>query len=682
MLLITLPLRHCLPMASSAAGPATSSAVREGDLLWAPPPERAERTRLAEFTRFAEARTGRSLSGYADLWTWSVTELEEFWQAVWDFFEVRSSARHTAVLESREMPGARWFPGARLNFAEHVLAQERPGQAAVLAVGETTPLREVRWEEFTRQVRAVATHLRDRGVRPGDRVVAYLPNVPEAVVAMVATASVGAVWASCSPDFGSRGALDRLGQLEPTVLVAADGYRYGGRDFDRRGEVADLVAGLPSLREVVRVPVLGLDAPGSPWDEVLAGPSPTAAEFVCEQVPFDHPLWVLFSSGTTGLPKAIVHGHGGILLEQLKLQAFHLDLRPGDRGFFFTTTGWMMWNFCVSMLLQGIVPVLYDGNPSHPDVDVLWRTAQDSRARLFGASPTFVELMQKAGVVPKERFDLSALEIVMPAGSPVSPAITKWFYDDVKADLWIATGSGGTDCCTGFVGGVPTLPVRAGEIQARSLGVAAEAWDDAGHPVVGKVGELVITAPMPSMPLFFWGDDGARYHASYFETFPGVWRHGDFFEVNERGGCFVRGRSDAVLNRQGVRIGTAEIYRVVEDDPAVLGALIVNLDLPDGGFFVPLFVSLSPGAELDDELAGRLRRRLREEYTPRHVPDAIIAVRAIPLTRSGKKMEIPVRRLLLGADPAVVADPNAMADPTAMDDFVEYARTQRDYSLR
>ncbi|WP_051005136.1 acetoacetate--CoA ligase [Blastococcus saxobsidens] len=670
-------------MASSAADPATSPAVREGDLLWAPPPDRAERTRLAEFTRFAEARTGRSFPDYADLWTWSTVELEEFWQAVWDFFDVRSSAPHTAVLESPEMPGARWFPGARLNFAEHVLAQERPGQPALLAVSESNPLRAVPWEEFTRQVRAVATYLRERGVRPRDRVVAYLPNVPEAVVAMVATASVGAVWASCSPDFGSRGALDRLGQLEPTVLFAADGYRYGGRDFDRRGEIAELVAGLPSLREVVRVPVLGLEAPGTPWADVLAGPTVPAAEFVCEQVSFDHPLWVLFSSGTTGLPKAIVHGHGGILLEQLKLQAFHLDLRPGDRAFFFTTTGWMMWNFCVSMLLQGIVPVLYDGNPSHPDVDVLWRTAQDSRARLFGASPTFVELMQKAGVVPKERFDLSALEIVMPAGSPVSPAVTTWFYEAVGPDLWIATGSGGTDCCTGFVGGVPTLPVRAGEIQARSLGVAAESWDDAGHPVVGRVGELVITAPMPSMPLFFWGDDdGSRYRASYFETFPGVWRHGDFFELNERGGCFVRGRSDAVLNRQGVRIGTAEIYRVVEDDPAVLGALIVNLDLPDGGFFMPLFVSLTPGAQLDGELAGRLRRRLREECTPRHVPDAIVAVRAIPLTRSGKKMEIPVRRLLLGADTAAVADPHAMADPAALDDFVEYARTQRDYALR
>ncbi|WP_448624729.1 acetoacetate--CoA ligase [Geodermatophilus sp. URMC 64] len=664
----------------TTASQGSGLAVREGDLLWTPSAERIERTRLTEFTRFAAARTGRDFGDYEALWRWSTTELEEFWSAIWDFFGVQASEPPTAVLAERAMPGARWFPGARLNFAEHVLRQERPGEPALLFVDETSPVRELPWEEFAGQVRRFAAHLRAAGVRPGDRVVAYLPNVPEAIVAMVASASVGAVWAACSPDFGARGALDRLGQLAPTVLLAADGYRYGGREFDRRSEVAEIVAGLPSLREVVAVPVLGLESTGTPWAQIQAGPD--VDDFACEQVPFDHPLWVLFSSGTTGLPKAIVHGHGGILLEQLKAQAFHMDLHAGDRAFFFTTTGWMMWNFLVATLLSGVAPVLYDGNPSHPDVDVLWRVAQDTRARLFGASPTFVELMQKAGVVPRERFDLSALDTIMPAGSPVAPAITAWFYSDVKADLWIATGSGGTDVCTGLVGGVPTLPVRAGEIQGRSLGVAAEAWDDAGQPVVGQVGELVITQPMPSMPLFFWGDeDGARYRASYFETFPGVWRHGDFFEVNERGGCFVRGRSDAVLNRQGVRIGTAEIYRVVEDDPAVLTSLVVNLDLPGGGFFMPLFVVLAEGQELTEELEARLRRSLRQEYSPRHVPDRIIAVRAVPLTRSGKKMEVPVRRLLLGADAASVADPSAMADPEALADFVEYARTQRDYTL-
>jgi acetoacetyl-CoA synthetase len=449
--------------------------VQEGDLLWTPSPERVEHTRLTAFTRFAEERTGRTFDDYAALWQC-------------------------------------WFTGARLNFAEHVLRMQRPGEAALLHAAEDSPLRELPWEQFTGQVRAVATHLRSVGVRPGDRVVAYLPNVPEAMVAMLAAASVGAVWAGVSPDFGARGALDRLGQLGPTVLFATDGYRYGGREFDRRSEVADLVAGLPTLREVVCVPVLGLATPGTSWAEVIRDGDAAAEEFAREQVPFDHPLWVLFSSGTTGLPKPIVHGHGGILLEHLKLHVLHHDLRPGDRAFFFTTTGWMMWNFLVSMPLVGAAPVLYDGNPSHPDVDVLWRIAQDSRARLFGASPTFVELMQKAGVVPRERFELFALDVVMPAGSPVAPATTAWFYTDVKDDLSIATGSGGTDVCTGLVGGVPTLPVRAGEIQARSLGVAAEAWDDAGHPVVGQVGELVITRPMPSMPLFFWGDcsSGAR----------------------------------------------------------------------------------------------------------------------------------------------------------------------------
>ena len=395
------------------------NSVREGDLLWTPSPERVERSHLTAFTRFAEQRTGQTFDDYTALWRWSTTELEEFWQAVWDFFGVRSSAPHTAVLESCIMPGARWFPGARLNFAEHLLRMERPGEAALLYSAECAPLRELSWDEFAGQIRTVATHLRSIGVRPGDRVVAYLPNVPAAMVAMVAAASVGAVWASVSPDFGAKGATDRLGQLAPTVLLAADGYRYGDRDFDRRGEVARLVAGLPTLREVVHVPVLGLETDGATWAEVLGGPSVPAEEFACEQVPFDQPLWVLFSSGTTGLPKPIVHGHGGILLEHLKLHALHHDLRAGDRAFFFTTTGWMMWNFMVSMPLVGAAPVLYDGNPAHPDVDVLWRIAQDSRARLFGASPTYVELMQKAGVVPRERFDLSALDVVMPAGSPV-----------------------------------------------------------------------------------------------------------------------------------------------------------------------------------------------------------------------------------------------------------------------
>lgn len=502
------------------------------------------------------------------------------------------------------------------------------------------------WEDFAGQVRILATRLRALGVRPGDRVCGYLPNVPQAAIAMLAATAIGAVWASASPDFGSRGVIDRFGQLRPKVLFCVDGYRYGGKAFDRRDEVRLIADALPGLEHVIQLPVLDDGDPrpiggGLLWNEVLDHPPVPAEDFTFEHVPFDHPLWVLFSSGTTGLPKAIVHGHGGILLEQLKLQTFHMDLHEGDRPLFFTTTGWMMWNFLISSLLVGACPVLYDGNPAHPEPDVLWRIAQDTRTTFFGASPAYVDLMTKAGIVPGERYDLSALRTVMPAGSPVSPQCTAWFHGNVKADLWIATGSGGTDCCTGFVGGVPTLPVYAGEMQARSLGVAAYAYDEHGRPVVDEVGELVITEPLPSMPVTFWGADGdERYRRTYFEDFPGVWRHGDFFKVNARGGCFVLGRSDATLNRQGVRIGTAEIYRVVEALDQVTGALVVSLDLPDERFFMPLFVALSDGETLDAGLERTIRAHLRREYSPRHVPDRIIQVPAVPTTLTGKKLEV------------------------------------------
>ncbi len=643
-------------------------AVREGELLWAPGADRVAAANLTAFTGWLARTRGLRFDDYAALWHWSVEDLAGFWAAIWEYFDVRGSAPASTVLGRREMPGAQWFPGARLNFAEHVLRHERPGAEAVLYAGEDTPLAGVPWEVFAGQVRGLATRLRALGVAPGDRVVGYLPNVPQAMVAMLATASIGAIWACCSPDFGWPGVLDRFSQLDPKVLFHVDSYRYGGKEHDRRAEVRAIVDGLPGLAHTI------------PLDSTV---EPVPAEgFEFAQVPFDHPLWILFSSGTTGRPKAIVHGHGGILLEQLKLQHLHMDLRHGDRVFFFTTTGWMMWNFLACAPLVGAVPVLYDGSPAHPDVDVLWRLAQDSRATFFGTSPSFVNLVRQAGLVPRERFDLSSLRVVMPAGSPVAPEVTAWFYRDVKDDLWVATGSGGTDCCTGFVGGVPTLPVYAGEIQARSLGVAAYAFDEHGRSVVDEVGELVITQPMPSMPVRFWGDeDGERYRASYFADYPGVWRHGDFFRINARGGCFVLGRSDATLNRHGVRIGTAEVYRAVEAVRPVADALVVNLDLPDGGFFMPLFVALHNGHTLDAALEAEIRDRLRREYTPRHVPDRIIQVPAIPRTLSGKKMEVPVRRILLGAPAESVADRHAMADPHALDPFVDYARSLHPRSL-
>jgi len=661
--------------------------MQEGEILWTPTPQRLEHANVTAFCRWLERERGLSLRDYTELWRWSVEDLESFWSALWDYFGVAASSAPERALGRRDMPGAQWFPGARLNYAENVLRREREGGIALLHAGESRPLEALSWPDLGGQVRILATRLRALGVRPGDRVVAWMPNIPQTVVAMLATTAIGGIWACCSPDFGERGVLDRFAQLTPKVLFCIDGYRYGGKPFDRRAELERILAGLPTLRRVIHLPYLEPDAPpprpdALPWAEVLDQPAVAAADFRFEQVPFDHPLWTLFSSGTTGLPKAIVHGHGGILLETRKNATFHFDLHPGDRFLFFTTTGWMLWNFLASTLATGAIPILYDGSPAYPIPDILWKLAQDGEATMLGASPTYVEQMARAGIVPRERYELAHLTGISLAGSPATPGCMAWFYSNVKKDLWVANGSGGTDCCTGFVGGVPTLPVYAGEIQAPSLGVAVAAYNDKGESVVDEVGELVITEPMPSMPVGFWNDPGhRRYRQSYFEEFPGVWRHGDFFRINGRGGCFVLGRSDATLNRYGVRIGTAEIYRTLAALPEVEDSLIVNLDLPDGGFFMPLFVKLAPGASLE-AASQRIRDTLRREYTARHVPDRIIPVPSIPMTLTGKKMEVPVRRILLGTAPQKAANVSAMADPRALDFFVEYFATQWDYDLR
>ena len=661
--------------------------VREGDLLWTPGPDRVGSANVTAFIRWLARERGRGFDGYHALWRWSVTDLDGFWQAVWDYCGIEASAPPTAVLGRRTMPGADWFPGARLNYAQHVLRRERAGQDALFYQSETTPLAALPWPDLANGVRVLATRLRAMGVRPGDRVASCMPNMPQTVIAMLATTSIGAVWTSCSPDFGGRGVSDRFGPLSPKVLFCVDSYRYGGRDHDRTAETEQIIALLPGLEQVIHVPgPAGLAITGAvrvqAWDDVMDHPPVRAAEFVFEQVPFGHPLWILFSSGTTGLPKAITHSHGGVLIEQLKLQTFHMDLRPGDRLFFHTTTGWMMWNFLVSSLLLGVRPLLYDGNPAYPGPGVLWEMAQNAAVTMFGASPAYVDMVSRAGLVPAETYDLSALAAVMLAGSPVSAECGAWFYRNVKSDLWLCTGSGGTDICSGFVGGMPTLPVYAGEIQARHLGVSAYAYNDRGEPVNGEVGEMVITQPMPSMPVRLWNDDdGELYRRTYFADFPGVWRQGDFFKVNARGGCFVLGRSDATLNRYGIRIGTAEIYAALESVEEVADALIVNLDLPGGGFFMPLFVTLTEGAVLDDALREKIGERIRAEYTARHVPDQIIAVPAIPATLTGKKMEIPVRKILLGARPDDAANRNAMANPQALDAFARYASTQQDYRL-
>jgi acetoacetyl-CoA synthetase len=656
--------------------------VREGELLWTPQPSFAESSTVARFMRWLARERGLEFADSAALWRWSVDDLESFWAAIWDFFEVRSSTPYTRVLDRRVMPGARWFSGAKLNFAEHVLRHESraPDAPALVHSSELRPLERTSWSELGERTRALASALRELGVQPGERVASYMPNIPETAIAMLATTAIGAVWASAAPEFGARTVIDRFGQIEPSVLFLTDGYRFAGKDFDRGEAIRAILAALPSLRHVVWLPYLdrGAAPPSGAlaWDSLLArGESDArrADAFEYERVPEDHPLWVLFSSGTTGLPKAIVHGHVGVTLELLKT-ALASDSGPERRTFFYTTTGWMMWNALIASLLHGSSAVLYDGHPAYPGPELLWQLADDAEATGFGASPTFVQIMQKIGLVPKERFATERLRSVLLTGSPVSPETTAWFYRNVKEDLWVNSPSGGTELCAGLVGGSPLLPVYAGEIQTRLLGMDVHSWDHRGRELEDAVGELVVTSPAPSMPLRFWNDPGdKRYRETYFEHFPGVWRHGDFLKINARGGCFIYGRSDSTLNRFGVRIGSAEIYRILERVPGIADSLVVCLERPGGQFFMPLFVKLATPGTLDEALRAEISERLRSDGSPRHVPDAIVAVDAIPYTLTGKKMEIPVRRLLAGARAADVASRDAMMDPSALDVYVEYA---------
>lgn len=662
--------------------------LKEGDLIWQPDQAWLENTNLKAFERWLAEHRGLRFDNYEALWQWSVTELEQFWGALWEYFDIKASVPYERVLGSREMPGADWFPGARLNWAENLLRHEAGGGTALVHLSELRPRAELSWTELGNSARKLATWLREQGVRPGDVVAAYLPNIVEAAIGVIATTSIGAVWSSVSPDFGTRNVVDRFTQLRPKVVLSVDGYRYRGRDFDRRGELQSIIAELDSVEHVIYVPYLNPDDTSAPvanvtlWNDIMQRPSVPAASFQFEQVPFKHPLWILFSSGTTGLPKGIVHCHGGLLIEHLKLITFHKDLRAGDRMFFFTTTGWMMWNFLIDALLVRAEPVLFDGNPAHPCQDELWRIADENEVVFFGTSPTYVQMMQQAGVRPKDHYKLEKLRGIMLAGSPSTPSHMAWFDGAVKENLWVATSTGGTDICSGFCGGCPTLPSYASEMQSRHLGVDLHAFNDAGEKVVNEVGEMVVTSPMPSMPVMLLNDpDFSRYKETYFDDFPGVWRQGDYFRVNERGGCFVLGRSDSTLNRYGVRIGTAEIYRCVEALPEVADSLIMNLDLPGGRFFMPLFVKLKDGLELTDEIRKKICDRLRQEYSPRHVPDEIYQVDAIPMTLSGKKMEVPVRKILMGTPPDQAAKTGVMVDPAALDYFIRFAEEQRDYSL-
>ncbi|MFP8907494.1 acetoacetate--CoA ligase [Streptomyces atacamensis] len=674
----------------TAAHSAAPTTADQPEPLWSPGPDRIEGARITRFQAWAAERFGAPAAvpgdpaaSYAALHRWSVEELEAFWRAVTEWFDVRFATPYEAVLADPAMPGARWFPGATLNYAEHALrAGEDPARAdtpALLYVDESHEPTSVTWAELRRQVGSLATELRRLGVRPGDRVSGYLPNIPQAAVALLATAAVGGVWTSCAPDFGARSVLDRFQQVEPVVLFTVDGYRYGGKRHDRTDTVAELRRELPSLRAVVHIPLLGTPAPEGTleWDALTAADG-TSAEPVFEHLPFDHPLWVLYSSGTTGLPKAIVQSQGGILVEHLKQLGLHCDLGPGDRFFWYTSTGWMMWNFLVSGLLTGTTVVLYDGSPGHPGTDAQWRVAERTGATFYGTSAAYVMACRKADVRPGRDLDLSRVRCVATTGSPLPPDGFRWIHDEVAEDMWIASVSGGTDVCSCFAGAVPTLPVHIGELQAPCLGTDLQSWDPHGKPLVDEVGELVVTRPMPSMPIRFWNDaDGSRYRDSYFEMFPGVWRHGDWTTLTSRGTVVIHGRSDSTLNRQGVRMGSADIYEVVERLPEIRESLVIGAEQPDGGYWMPLFVHLAEGAVLDDALRDRIRRAIREQLSPRHVPDEIIEVEGVPHTLTGKRLEVPVKRLLQGADLDKAVNPGSVDDVGLLRFYERLARERR-----
>ncbi|MGU7779061.1 acetoacetate--CoA ligase [Burkholderia sp. PU8-34] len=662
--------------------------VNEGELLWAPDETFVRGSNLARYLDWLATDRDLKFADYDALWQWSVREPDAFWSSIWAWYGVQYDGSARRVTNGAPMPDTRWFPDARVNYAEHVLqhaAHADAGRPAFHHASETRPLQSMPLVDLASQVRRFATRLRELGVQPGDRVVAYLPNVPACAVAMLAATSIGAVWSSAAIDFGVRTVVDRFRQIAPKVLIAADGYTFGGKVFDRTSEVFQIAHALPSLQTLVWLPNLadGLPADTSSlacavhaWDALLSGPDVPPDAFRFERVGADHPLWIVFSSGTTGLPKAIVHSHVGVLIEHLKLMHLHMDLQAGDVMFFYSTTGWMMWNLLVATLLTGASAVLYDGSPMHGGPECLWKLAADTRATCFGGSPTFVQMMEKAGIVPGRQFDLSSLRSVLLSGAPSTPETFAWFYRCVKQDLWVTSQSGGTELCSGLVGAVPSLPVHAGEIQARMLGMAVDVWNDDGRPVVDEVGELVVTQPAPSMPIFFWNDaGGARYRESYFEYFPGVWRHGDFMRLTPHGGCYIYGRSDSTLNRYGVRIGSAEIYRVVEEIDAIADSLVVCCELRDGGFFMPLFLRLRDGATLDDALRVQVAERLRTLCSPRHVPDVMVAMEQIPYTLTGKKMEVPVRKILMGRPVEQAASRDAMANPAALDAYVAFAGT-------
>lgn len=637
------------------------------ELLWEPDDDWRERANITKYIDWLESNKGLEFSNYQELWNWSVRNIEEFWESIALYFSVRFAKPYTRIIDSRRMPGAKWFVGASLNYAEHVLKDKGDG-TAVIYVGEQNQS-ELSWRELRERTFSLATYLRNNGVNSGDRIVSYIQNIPEAIIAFLACSSIGAIWSSCSPDFGIPSVLNRFKQIEPKVLIASDGYYYNGKFYDRSDTISKISRELPTLERVIIIPSRGeTELKGAVlWDDAISEKGEESYKYV----DFSHPLWILYSSGTTGLPKAIVHGHGGILVEHLKALSLHNDIKRDDRFFWFTTTGWMMWNYLLSGLLFGTTIVLYDGSPSFPNMNALWDIAERVGITFLGVSAPYIGSCMKAGIDPRSTHKLNALRGIGSTGSPLSPDGFRWVYKHIKDDLWLASISGGTDLCTAFVGGCPILPVYAGELQCRYLGASVEAFDENGKRVYDSVGELVITEPMPSMPLYFWGDkDGRRYLESYFDLFQGVWRHGDWIEIRHDGRCIIYGRSDATLKRMGVRIGTSEIYSVVESIPEITDSLIISVEGISGGAYMPLFVVLREGVRLDDTLKAKIIDKIRNDLSPRYVPDEIFAVPSIPRTLNGKKVEVPVKKIFMGVEPEKAFNRDSLINPDSMDYFI------------
>jgi len=645
--------------------------------LWQPSPADIESANITAYRNWLNTKFQLDLKDYPSLWEWSVQNLPEFWESVVEYFDIDLQGNYTNAVSNTSMPGVRWFEGAQINYTQQLFRNSQTEFPALIFESELKEYQEIAWDSLEADVAAVAAFLRSKGVQKGDRVVAVLPNIPQTIVAFLATAAVGAVYSSCSPDFGSESVVERFKQIEPKFLFAVDGYRYNGKDYNKSVQIKEIADAIPSINDILIYPYLASETeqPSIPfdhttWESALQTPN---NGLECTPVEFNDPLWVLYSSGTTGRPKAITQSHGGIVIEHTKYLSLHSNCGPGSRFFWYSTTGWMMWNFVMGSLLVGATAILYDGSAAYPDINKMWSFAEQSKMETFGTSAAYLMACKKSGIVPKSKYDLSALKSIGSTGSPLPVDGFHWVYENVGKHIWLNSVSGGTDICSVFVGGVPTLPVFEGEIQCRALGALVESYNDDGEHKLNTVGEMVVSKPMPSMPIYFWGDENnERYLASYFEMFEGKWRHGDWIEFNERGGAIIHGRSDSTLNRGGIRIGTAEIYSAVENIPEIVDSLIIGLELEKGNYYMPLFVKLKEGVVVTNELSAKVKAILKQQFTPRHVPDELIKVDDIPYTLSGKKMETPVKKIFMGGDPGKVLNRDAMKNPECMEFFIDF----------